>query len=174
MQGVTIWLTGPDAARIGQLIEEARARLKVALAALGGRPLDVLYEVDVLERLCGGQRPEEGLAEMRLGYVCRLLARNGVAVLAVSRSPVRARRDALRKEIGNFVEVLVEGPDVPDYEKPHYPEVRVAPGDSPAEAAIKIESALGDGGFLGVAQNVYSLDEEASIKERLQKLGYIE
>ena len=51
MQGVTIWLTGPDAARIGQLIEEARARLKVVF---GDRPLDVLYEVDVLERLCGG------------------------------------------------------------------------------------------------------------------------
>ena len=46
----------------------------------------------------------------RIGFVCQLLSRNGVAAIAAVISPYRAVRDELRGRIDNFVEVYVECP----------------------------------------------------------------
>ena len=46
----------------------------------------------------------------RIGFVCELLARNGVIAIAAAISPYRAVREEVRSRIGNFVEVYVECP----------------------------------------------------------------
>jgi adenylyl-sulfate kinase len=46
----------------------------------------------------------------RIGFVCYLLSRNGVAAIAAAISPYRAIRDEVRARIGSFVEVYVECP----------------------------------------------------------------
>ena len=46
----------------------------------------------------------------RIGFVCELLARNGVIAIAAAISPYREVRDEVRARIPNFVEVFVECP----------------------------------------------------------------
>jgi adenylyl-sulfate kinase len=46
----------------------------------------------------------------RIGFVCQLLSRNGVAAIAAFISPYREIRDEVRSRIDNFVEVYVECP----------------------------------------------------------------
>ena len=46
----------------------------------------------------------------RVGFVCQLLTRNGVAAVASVISPYREAREHNRKKIGNFVEVYVRCP----------------------------------------------------------------
>jgi adenylylsulfate kinase-like enzyme len=47
---------------------------------------------------------------MRLAFVARLLARNGVFVLVAAISPFRRARDEARSSIGDFVEIHVATP----------------------------------------------------------------
>jgi adenylylsulfate kinase len=44
---------------------------------------------------------------LRIGFVAELLTRNGVATICCPISPYRATRDAVREQIGAFVEVYV-------------------------------------------------------------------
>src|SRR5581483_5724757 len=44
---------------------------------------------------------------LRIGYVARLLTRNGVATICCPISPYRETRDRVRRMIGEFVEVYV-------------------------------------------------------------------
>jgi len=44
----------------------------------------------------------------RVGFVCKLLTRNGVVAIAAAISPYREIRDENRREIGRFVEVYCE------------------------------------------------------------------
>ncbi|MDP8922324.1 MAG: adenylyl-sulfate kinase, partial [Chloroflexota bacterium] len=46
----------------------------------------------------------------RIGFVCQLLSRNGVAAIAAAISPYREIRDEVRAKSGRFVEVYVECP----------------------------------------------------------------
>jgi adenylyl-sulfate kinase len=46
----------------------------------------------------------------RIGFVCGLLARNGVIAIAAVISPYRSVREELRAQIGEFIEVYVECP----------------------------------------------------------------
>jgi adenylyl-sulfate kinase len=46
----------------------------------------------------------------RIGFVCNLLTRNGVAAIAAAISPYREIRDEVRAEIGDFVEVYARCP----------------------------------------------------------------
>ena len=44
----------------------------------------------------------------RIGYVCKLLTRNGVVAMSAAISPYREVRDYNRSQIGRFVEVYVQ------------------------------------------------------------------
>src|SRR5207244_5515910 len=58
-----------------------------------------------LSKGLGFSREDRDTNIRRIGYVARLLARNGVAVITAAISPYRAIRDEVREEIGAFVEV---------------------------------------------------------------------
>jgi adenylylsulfate kinase len=104
--GFTLWLTGLSGAGKSTLAavvhEELRAR---------GRRVEILDGDEVRQNLSRGlgfSREDRDTNIRRIGYVAKLLTRNGVAVITAAISPYRAVRDEVRREIGAFVEVYVK------------------------------------------------------------------
>ena len=58
----------------------------------------------------GFSREDRDTNIRRIGFVSRLLSRNGVVVIVAAISPYRDTRDEVKKTIDNFVEVYVECP----------------------------------------------------------------
>jgi adenylylsulfate kinase len=104
--GFTLWFTGLSGAG------------KSTLAALVSRELssrgirvEVLDGDEVRQNLSKGlgfSREDRDTNIRRIGYVAKLLTRNGVAVITAAISPYRAIRDEVRAAIGDFVEVHVK------------------------------------------------------------------
>jgi adenylyl-sulfate kinase len=61
-----------------------------------------------LSKGLGFSREDRDTNIRRIGYVAKLLTRNGVAVIAAAISPYRDVRDEVRRDIGAFVEVHVK------------------------------------------------------------------
>ena len=73
--------------------------------------MEVLDGDEVRQNLSKGlgfTREDRDTNIRRIGYVAKLLARNGVVVITAAISPYRAVRDEVRREIGAFVEVYVK------------------------------------------------------------------
>jgi adenylyl-sulfate kinase len=107
-KGFTLWLTGLSGAGKSTLAE----RLAPALRGRGV-PLEVLDGDEVrthLSRGLGFSREDRDTNVRRLGYVAKLLSRNGVAVITAAISPYRATRDEVRGQHERFVEVFVRCP----------------------------------------------------------------
>lgn len=106
--GFTVWLTGLSGAGkttlSGAVAQAIRER---------GRSVEVL-DGDIvrttLSKGLGFSREDRDTNIRRIGFVARLLTRNGVTVIVAAISPYRAVRDELRTEIGSFVEVFVRCP----------------------------------------------------------------
>src|SRR3990172_7911180 len=105
-KGFTLWFTGLSGAgksTIANLIEqELRAR---------GQKVEVL-DGDVvrphLSKGLGFSKEDRDTNIRRIGWVCEVLSRNGVAAIAAAISPYRAIRDEIRGNIPDFVEVYME------------------------------------------------------------------
>ena len=105
-QGFTVWFTGLSGAGKSTLAaavsEELRAR---------GLRVEVLDGDEVRQNLSKGlgfSREDRDTNIRRIGYVAKLLTRNGVAVITAAISPYRTVRGEVRREIGAFVEVYVK------------------------------------------------------------------
>lgn len=46
----------------------------------------------------------------RIGFLCKLLSRNGVWAISAAISPYRDTREEIRKDIGRFIEIFVDCP----------------------------------------------------------------
>ena len=110
--GVVIWFTGLSGAGKTTLSRSISGEL-VAL----GHKVEILDGDEVRENLSRGlgfSREDRDENVRRIGFVARLLARNGVVVLASAISPYRQSRDDVRQAIQNdevrFVEVFVRAP----------------------------------------------------------------
>jgi len=104
-QGFALWLTGLSGAGKSTLAAAVAAELR-----RHGIGVEVLDGDEVRQNLSQGlgfSRADRDTNIRRIGYVAKLLARNGVAVITAAISPYRAVRDEVRKEIGDFVEVYV-------------------------------------------------------------------
>jgi len=104
--GFTLWFTGLSGAGKSTLAAAVSAELRGR-----GIPVEVLDGDEVRQNLSKGlgfSREDRDTNIRRIGYVARLLARNGVAVITAAISPYRAIRDEVREEIGAFVEVYVK------------------------------------------------------------------
>ena len=111
-KGQVIWLTGLSGAGKTTL---ARA-LRSELTALGYR-VETLDGDEVRENLSRGltfSKEDRETNVRRIGFVARLLARNGVIVLASAISPYRQSRDDVRRSVesdgAQFIEVFVRCP----------------------------------------------------------------
>ncbi len=105
-KGVTSWFTGPSGAGkstlAGLLSEELRRR---------GVNVEILDGDEVRTNLSKGlgfSKEDRDTNIKRIGYVCKLLSRNGVVAISAAISPYREIRDFNRQQIGNFVEIYVQ------------------------------------------------------------------
>jgi adenylyl-sulfate kinase len=104
--GFTLWLTGLSGAGKSTLAHAVGERLRAH-----GIRVEILDGDEVrlnLSKGLGFSREDRDTNVRRIGYVAKLLTRNGVAVIPAAISPFRAVRDELRRDIGAFVEVHVK------------------------------------------------------------------
>jgi adenylyl-sulfate kinase len=107
-RGFTVWLTGLSGAGKTTLAHALEANLRES-----GRRVEVLDGDVVREHLSKGlgfSKEDRDTNIRRIGFVCKLLSRNGVVAIAAVISPYRELRDEVRREIGDFVEVHVSCP----------------------------------------------------------------
>ncbi|MCC7353846.1 MAG: adenylyl-sulfate kinase, partial [Anaerolineae bacterium] len=130
----------------------------------------------------------------RIGFVCQLLARNGVAAIAAAISPYRAVRDEVREMTGGrFVEVYCQAPletlierdvkglykkalageiknftGVSDpYEPPLTPEVMIdSSAEKPEASAARIIAKLEELGYVPPAEPPISSDGYSADEEK--------
>jgi adenylylsulfate kinase len=108
-QGFTLWFTGLSGAGKSTLAAAVRDELVGR-----GRRVEILDGDEVRTNLSKGlgfSKEDRDTNIRRIGYVARLLARNGVATIAAAISPYRDVRDEVRRvhEVP-FVEIYVECP----------------------------------------------------------------
>jgi len=198
-KGFVVWFTGLPSAGKTTL-----ARMVERELLERGLKVEVLDGDDVRKNLSKGlgySKEDRDTNIRRVGYVCKLLSRNGVAAIASCISPYKEVREEVREEIGNFVEVYVKCPlevligrdvkglykkalrgeikgftgiDDP-YEEPDRPEVIVETDkETPEQGCNKIIKTLELLGYIPrVEEYDYSQEEYESVKKRLQDLGYV-
>ncbi len=193
--GFTVWFTGLSGSgksTVARLVADEIRRRRARVELLSGSE----FRRNLSQGL--GFSPEDRKANVRrIGYVARLLTRNGVAVVTTAVSPDRAVRDECRQAIGPFVEVWVDcPPDVCEqrdtrglwaqarrgelehftgvteaYEPPLHAEVvcRTAT-ETPETCARRVIAHLERAGWIP-APSAAVRDEEV-VRERLRDLGY--
>ena len=105
-RGFTLWLTGLSGAGKSTLASAVADELRRA-----GVRVETLDGDEVRQNLSKGlgfSREDRDTNIRRIGYVAKLLTRNGVVVISAAISPYRAVRNDVRREIGAFVEVHVK------------------------------------------------------------------
>lgn len=107
-KGFTLWFTGMSGAGKSTISTLIERRLREA-----GAKVEVLDGDVVRTHLSKGltfSKDDRDENIRRIGFVCELLARNGVIAIVAAISPYRAVREEVRARIGAFVEVYVECP----------------------------------------------------------------
>ena len=106
-KGFTLWFTGLSGAGKSTLAERVRDTLTTR-----GERVEILDGDEVRQNLSKGlgfSKEDRDTNIRRIGYVARLLSRNGVVAIAAAISPYRAVRDEVRRaHEAPFVEVFVE------------------------------------------------------------------
>src|SRR5256885_14801728 len=107
-KGFTLWFTGLSGAGKTTLARIVETELRHR-----GHKVEVL-DGDVvrtnLSKGLGFSKEDRDTNIRRIGYVCNLLARNGVIAISAAISPYREIRDEVRKAHKRFVEVYVKCP----------------------------------------------------------------
>jgi adenylyl-sulfate kinase len=107
-KGFTVWFTGMSGAgksTISHLLEERLRASGARVEVLDGDIVRTHLSKDL-----GFSKEDRDENIRRIGFVCELLARNGVIAIAAAISPYRAIREEVRERIPNFVEVYVHCP----------------------------------------------------------------
>ncbi|ODT00027.1 MAG: adenylyl-sulfate kinase [Gemmatimonadetes bacterium SCN 70-22] len=197
-RGAVVWFTGlPSSGKstIAQAVYQRLLDRGVAVELLDGSEVR-----ESLSRGLGFSREDREENVRRIGYVAKLLSRNGVVAICAAVSPYRATRDEVRRNTTGFVEVYVDCPvDVaeardPDglyararrgeieeftgvnapYEPPEAPEVHIrAERESVHEAAWKVLRTLEMIGIIPSAPEQARSQQEEDIRRRLASLGYL-
>lgn len=104
-RGFTLWFTGLSGSGKTTLGELLQQELRTH-----GRRVELL-DGDVvrthLSKGLGFSREDRDTNILRIGWVCEILARNGVVAIATAISPYRETRDQLRSRIPDFVEIYL-------------------------------------------------------------------
>lgn len=196
MPGVTVWFTGlPSSGKttVARTLSCLLANRGVANEILDGDQVRLS-----LSRGLGFSRADRDENVTRIGHVCHLLTRNGVVAIAAAVSPYAEAREAVRRQIGDFLEIHVATPpavceardvrgryaaarrgeirgftgvDDP-YEPPEHPELRVDLAEESAElAAARVLALLEQRAYVAAA-SPRADSADSPIEKHLQKLGY--
>jgi len=197
-RGATLWFTGLPASG-----KSAIARVVYQQLLDRGVATELLDGTEVRESLSRGlgfshEDREEHLR--RIGYVAKLLSRNGVIVLCAAVSPYRATREEIRRNTSNFVESFVDCPvdvaeqrdtegvyararrgEIPEftgvsapYEAPAAAEVHIHSDlESIDQAAWKVMRTLEVLGIIPMPRETGRAEQEDEIRRRLASLGYL-
>jgi adenylylsulfate kinase len=198
-KGFSVWFTGLPRSGKSTIARKVVTSLKDR-----GFPVEFLNSSRIrreMNRSLGFTRDEIETNLRRLGYECRMLNRNGLVAVVTSVSPYRDVREAIRGEVGAFVEVYCRAPmetlmqrderglfekamrgeiehvagiNAP-YEEPLKPEVLLNTDvDSMDACHQKVMATLEVLGYIDrMADSAYTADEEEMIKDRLRDLGYL-
>jgi adenylyl-sulfate kinase len=105
--GLTIWFTGLSGAGKSTLAEAVRDALRAR-----GRRVEILDGDEVRTNLSKGlgfSKEDRDTNIRRIGYVARLLSRNGVVAITAAISPYAEIRDEVRRaHEARFVEIFVD------------------------------------------------------------------
>ncbi len=199
-KGFTLWFTGLPSSGKSTLAREVEDILLER-----GVNVEVLDGDEVRENLSKGlgfSKEDRDTNIRRIGYVCKLLSRNGAVAISAAISPYKSIRDEVRGTIENFVECYVRTPlevaeardvkglykkarageikeftGVSDpYEEPDKAEIVIdSDKESVDESTAKIIRTLEMMEFIPevAGKAAYSADDDAEIKKRLEDLGYI-
>ncbi len=200
MRGFTLWFTGlPCSGKttIAEVVEKELRDRGLNVESLDGDEVRQHLSKDL-----GFSKEDRDTHIRRMGFIAKLLSRNGVATLGAFVSPYREVRDHLRSEIENFVEVFVKCPvevcierdvkgmykkalageiqnftGVSDpYEDPLNPEIVVETDkETLAESVTNVLQGLEELGHIpAMTESVaYTTEDEEKIKKRLKALGYL-
>ena len=195
IRGATLWFTGLPSSGKSTIARAVFHRLLDR-----GLAVELLDGAEVRESLSRGlsfSREDREEHIRRMGYVAKLLSRNGVIAICAAVSPYRATRDEVRRNTTRFVEVYVECPvDVAEardtdgwyararrgeveeftgvnapYEPPVAPEVHIhSDRESVDAAADKVIARLEE---LHVVAREVDERTQDEMRKRLAALGYI-
>jgi adenylyl-sulfate kinase len=106
MEGFTLWFTGLSGSGKSTLAE----RIKNELLERGMKVelLDGDEFRTTISKGLGFSKEDRDTNIRRIGYVAKLLTRNGVVAITAAISPYRETRDEQRTKIGRFFEVYTE------------------------------------------------------------------
>src|ERR1700740_2983134 len=107
-EGFTLWFTGLSGAGKSTLANLAAEELRQR-----GHRVEILDGDEVRTNLSKGlgfSKEDRDTNIRRIGYVCKLLARNGVIAISAAISPYREIRDEVRAQHDRFFEVYVRCP----------------------------------------------------------------
>ena len=198
LKGATLWFTGLPSSGKSTIAHEVHQQLYDR-----GHAVELLDGAEVRESL--SRRLSFSPADReehirRIGYVAKLLSRNGIIAICAAVSPYRATRDEVRRNVTNFLEVYVECPvDVAErrdtdvmyararrgeieeftgvnapYEAPLSPEVHIhADKETVADSAWKVLRTLEMVGVIPSGNEEGRSAQEDEIRRRLAALGYI-
>jgi adenylylsulfate kinase len=172
-QGFTLWFTGLSGSGKSTLANLVANELRER-----GHRVEILDGDEVRQNLSKGlgfSKEDRDTNIRRIGWVCHLLARNGVIAISAAISPYRAIRDEVRRSHDRFFEVFVKCPldvlverDVKGlYKKAIAGEIKGFTGVSdPYEEPLSAE--------LVVDSSTESIDESlAKLLGRLEELGHV-
>jgi adenylylsulfate kinase len=104
-KGFTVWFTGLSGSGKSTIAEMLYHELKAR-----GMKTEILDGDVVRQNLSKGlgfSKEDRDTNILRIGFVAEMLTRNGVAAICCPISPYKETRDAVRAQIGDFVEVYV-------------------------------------------------------------------
>lgn len=196
LNGATLWFTGLPSSGKSTIAREVYQQLLDR-----GLPAELLDGAEVRESLSRGlgfTREDREEHIRRIGYVAKLLSRNGVIAICAAVSPYRATRDEVRRNTTHFVEIFVDCPvDVAErrdtdgwYARARRGEVEEftgvnAPYEPPLDPEVHIHSDIEsvEGAAAKVLARLESLElippvddeaaQRAEIRRRLAALGYL-
>ena len=105
-KGFTVWFTGLSGAGKSTLSHLLAKELRHR-----GLKVEILDGDEVRTNLSKGlgfSKEDRDTNIKRIGYVCKLLSRNGVVAISAAISPYKEVRGYNREQIGNFIEVYVK------------------------------------------------------------------
>ena len=108
-RGFTLWFTGLSGAGKTTISEIVEKELRERLGRVEVLDGDIVRTN--LSKGLGFSRADRDTNILRIGFVAKLLTRNGVAVIVSAISPYKEARDMVRRDIEeDFIEVFVDCP----------------------------------------------------------------